>query len=77
MLKVWTEVPAQTELCLPSQEETQDRLRERRAVREQRTGRIHWKRKSRRQLLIASFWGRLLAQGGQCDSTPFKLLETH
>ena len=77
VLKVWTEVPAQTELCLPSQEETQDRVRERGAVCEQRTGRLHWQRKSRRQLLIASFRGRLLAQGGQCHSAPFKHLETH
>ena len=78
VLQVWTEVPAQTELRVSPQEETQDRVRECGAVREQRTGRLHRKRKPWGQLLVASFRRRgLFSQGGQCDATPFKLLDTH
>ena len=79
VLQVRPEVSPQTELRLPPQEETQDRLRQCRAVRQQRPGGVHrkggWSRRHL-QLLVASFRCGLLAQGGKCYSASFKLLDT-
>ena len=80
VLQVRPEVSPQTELRLPPQEETQDRVRQCRAVRQQRPGGVYreggcsWRHL---QLLVTSFRGGLLAQRGKCHSTSFKLLETH
>ena len=48
VLQVRPEVSSQTELRLPSQEETQDRVRQCRAVCQQWPGGVHGKRQSRR-----------------------------
>ena len=77
VLQVRPEVSSQTELRLPSQKETQDRVRQCGAVCQQWPGGVHRERQSRRQFLVTSFRCRgLLSQGGKCDSASFKLLET-
>ena len=74
VLQVWSQVPAQAELCLPPEEEAQDCLRDGGGVCQLRTGRLHWERPGSAGLISLSSlsWTLfILSQGGLRDPASF------